>query len=260
MNPPPPAEKSANSLGDFTNQASAYQASRPGYPQAILKQLIDHTNLSPGDSVADLGAGTGIFTELLAEYGLNISAIEPNAGMRAIAVPHQDVTWIDGTFNQTHLPDDSQDWIVAAQAFHWAEPTTALPEAHRILKRAGHFTVLWNNRLNNDAPTLAKTWAIIKHVVPDFDDNYRENDWAAVLTSTGHFTDVHTINIRHEIDMPKERFLNLWRSHNRLNTIAGPKRFAEIIEAIGSELDRADGQGVVVPYMCKSWTARREER
>ncbi len=246
-------------LGDFTDQATAYHTARPGYPSDLLEHLSNHISLPPRAAVTDLGAGTGIFTAELAERGLSVSAVEPNAQMREMAKPHTCVTWIDGTFDQTHLPEGSQQWVVAAQAFHWADPTTALPEAHRILKPAGYFTVLWNNRLNHDAPALAQAWAVIKHFVPDFDDNYRENDWPEVLTSTGHFADVHPFQVRHEIKMPRERFLNLWRSHNRLNTLAGPQRFAKIIKAIEDDLDRAEMQSVTVPYLCKSWTARRND-
>ncbi len=258
MDPQSQSRHTHEKLGDFTDQATAYHTARPSYPAELLSHLCDHIQLPPHAKVTDLGAGTGIFTSLLAERGLKVSAVEPNAEMRDRAVPHPDVTWIDGTFNETHLPDDSQHWVVAAQAFHWADPGSALPEIHRILKQAGYFTVLWNNRLNHDAPTLAKAWAIIKHFVPDFDDNYREQDWAEVLTSTVHFINVHTFDVRHEIEMPKERFLNLWRSHNRLNTIAGPERFAQIIATMEDELNRAETSSVVVPYLCKSWTVKAQ--
>jgi 16S rRNA A1518/A1519 N6-dimethyltransferase RsmA/KsgA/DIM1 with predicted DNA glycosylase/AP lyase activity len=64
----------------FTGRAQAYVKARPGYPDEAMEYIY---NLSPQGAVfADIGAGTGKFTELLARYENEIFAIEPNADMR----------------------------------------------------------------------------------------------------------------------------------------------------------------------------------
>src|SRR5690242_15455013 len=113
--------------GDFTHQASAYGRARPSYPVSLLDRLMARAGVRPGDRVADIGAGTGLFTQLLAERGLTVTAVEPNQAMRAEAPAMPGVTWIDGTFEQTNLPAASQAWVSAAQAYHWAKPEQALP-------------------------------------------------------------------------------------------------------------------------------------
>lgn len=49
-------------LGDFSAQADAYARARPTYPAELIDRLVAHVGAKPGDAVADLGAGTGIFT------------------------------------------------------------------------------------------------------------------------------------------------------------------------------------------------------
>jgi len=120
--------------GDFTHQAEAYARARPEYPPQLIRDLVALVGASAGDVVADIGAGTGISSRQLADAGLCVVALEPNAAMRAEAVVDTRVTWQDGTFEATGLAAGSVPWIVAAQAFHWADPPRALPELHRVLR------------------------------------------------------------------------------------------------------------------------------
>ncbi|MCL2608557.1 MAG: class I SAM-dependent methyltransferase [Treponema sp.] len=68
----------------FTGRAEAYEHGRPGYPVSVLDYI---KNLVPQNAViAEVGAGTGKFTELLAKGGFTLYAIEPNADMRKFLV------------------------------------------------------------------------------------------------------------------------------------------------------------------------------
>ena len=56
--------------------------------------------------------------------------------------------------------------------------------------------------------------------------------------------------------MPPARFLELWRSHNRLNTIAGPGRFEAFYGELSKYLERRGPNEIAVPYRCDAWSAR----
>ncbi|HVV86444.1 MAG TPA: methyltransferase domain-containing protein [Kofleriaceae bacterium] len=239
-------------LGDFTVQADAYRA-RPGYPPALVDRLLARAGVAPGDLVADLGAGTGIFTALLAERGLRVVAIEPGAAMRAQAAPHPRVTWQDGTFEAPGLADGAVRWITAAQAFHWADAPRALPALARALAPGGSFTCLWNNRCNDDSALLRAVMATITRLVPAFDEHYRERDWSAVLDGPW-FAPAVVDEERHVIVMSRARFASLWRSHNLLAETAGPglPGVLAVIDELIAPYETID-----VPYLTRAWTARR---
>jgi SAM-dependent methyltransferase len=245
-------------LGDFSKQADWYRRARPTYPQAILDLLIEDARVKAGDAVADFGAGTGILTGLLVERGFRVTAIEPNQEMRNQSdVP--EAQWVNGTFEESGLETSSQDWAVAAQAFHWADPKRSLKEIRRILKPGGLLTVLWNNRINEDSEILRWTEAAIEKYVPDFGEAYRDQSWPMVLESTGDFVFVSHRSVRHEIRMSQERYLDLWRSHNRLNTLAGPEKFRLLLGEIQQYLKERGISEVKLPYRCDAWSARRRD-
>lgn len=243
-------------LGDFSQQANSYRRSRPAYPAELLDAVISDARVIAGDPVADFGAGTGIMTQMLVEKGFDVSAIEPNQSMRELAnVP--EARWLAGSFEDSQLGASSQRWAVAAQAFHWADPVRSLPEIRRILQPSSLFTVVWNDRVHGLNDIVAWTENAIRRHVPEFDEAYRKRPWDEILVSTHDFVFVNRRTVRHTIPMTRERFLELWRSHNRLNAIAGPARFASLFNDLATYLDSEDCQIINVHYDCNAWSARR---
>ncbi|MCL2407110.1 MAG: hypothetical protein FWC95_04200 [Defluviitaleaceae bacterium] len=67
-------------LEAFTNRAEAYAEARPGYPNEVMDYI---RIIAPLNAVfADIGAGTGLLTTLIAQNGYKVFAVEPNADMR----------------------------------------------------------------------------------------------------------------------------------------------------------------------------------
>jgi len=91
----------------FTGKAQAYAKARPGYPDEVMDYIA--TLAPPGAVFADIGAGTGKFTELLARYGYEVLAVEPNADMReqltVTLSSFSNIKIVDGTAEATTLPE-----------------------------------------------------------------------------------------------------------------------------------------------------------
>ena len=58
----------------FTGKAELYSKYRPSYPEKLIDWLYDMTN---AEAVADIGAGTGIFTSALLKKPWSVTAVEP---------------------------------------------------------------------------------------------------------------------------------------------------------------------------------------
>ncbi|HEX9009545.1 MAG TPA: class I SAM-dependent methyltransferase [Holophagaceae bacterium] len=121
--------------GRFGERAEAYGRHRPGYPVAVFDLLLAGLGDPACLAVADVGAGTGISTRLLAARVGRVFAVEPNAAMRAEAEAPGNVVWLAGTAEATGLPTHSVDVAAAFQAFHWFDADRALAEFRRIACR-----------------------------------------------------------------------------------------------------------------------------
>lgn len=149
-----------NPTGRFSGLADIYAQSRPSYPDEALDFIVSHCHLQPGDTMLDVGCGTGISTRLFAKRNLQLIGIEPNDDMRAKAQSdhsgflHTPI-YLKATAEQTGLNPDSANTVLCAQAFHWFNQQVCLAEFNRILKTPGYVALMWNERDEADPFTQA---------------------------------------------------------------------------------------------------------
>jgi len=145
--------------------------------------------------VVELGSGTGIFTRALlahesfAQSVERITAIEPSDGMREVFnKQNQDprATTKAGTFQDTGMSDESADFVVVAQAWHWCpDHDAAMKEIARILKPDGVAFFIWNLEDRDSAE-----W--VKHVRDLYEKHemntpqYRLGLWRATFDTDGY--------------------------------------------------------------------------
>lgn len=141
-----------NSTQRFSDRVENYIKYRPSYPVEAVNFLYS-LGISKESSVADIGSGTGILCELLIENVNKLYGVEPNKEMREAAEvklkEFENFISINGSAEETTLPENSVDYITCAQAFHWFDIEKSFKEFRRILKQKGKLILLWNNRINN---------------------------------------------------------------------------------------------------------------
>jgi len=119
----------------------------PGRSWEAIGQML--FLLTPKVRIADLGAGDGTLSRLLARQAESVHCVDSSPRMvqvgRALAKKEQlrNLTYVLGNIEKVPLPDRSIDLALLSQALHHAEnPRQALAEAFRILKPGGRLIVL----------------------------------------------------------------------------------------------------------------------
>lgn len=253
--------------GDFTGLAEDYSRHRPDYSPSVLSGLVGLLERPFGElDVADLGAGTGIWTRMVAGRGpRSLVAVEPNADMRAAgeaASAGLPIRWLEGRGEATPLPDGSVDWATMASSFHWVDFDAGLREFHRLLRPGGRFTALWNPRRTEADPLLAEIEAMQTRLAPDIKRvssgrSGLTETLADTLEASAYFQDVIYLEGRHTIVMTPQRYLGAWRSVNDVRVQMGPERFGTFLRQVEERL-----QGVAeveARYLTRAWSARRKD-
>lgn len=193
----------------FTDRAGSYAKGRMGYAQGVVELILGEI-LRPGDKIADVGSGTGIFAREFMARGFDVYCVEPNGDMRARAEaqftsdPH--FISVAATAESTTLPDHSVALVTAASAFHWFDPDKFRAECLRILKPGGAVFTVINARGDGD-PFSRAQHAICARLCPGFTSLHHGLD-EAIPKFEGFFGE----NLRHaEFDFPleytKEKFI-----------------------------------------------------
>jgi len=131
---------------DFGLTATDYARHRAGFPDSFFERLETAGVFSPGQRVVDLGSGTGTLARGFAQRGCRAIGVEPAAPMRAeaerlCAEAGSSVEFRDAHAEETGLPSNSADLVVAGQCWHWFDREAAAAETARLLAKAGRLLV-----------------------------------------------------------------------------------------------------------------------
>ena len=240
-----------NPTGRFSDRVEDYVKYRPTYPAAAVECALGG---APKGSIVDVGAGTGIWTALLAGRGRDIVALEPNAEMRAAAPALQGVTWTGGTAEATGLADVSATLVTVAQAFHWFRADEALREFARVLVPHGRVALVWNRRSVTDAFTLGYREAILSVGAETAAEKMPFDP--GVFERSGVFPAPERHAFPHAQELDRQGL------HGRARSASYVPKTGPRAEELGARLDawfdrHAKDERVRLVYDCEVWRATR---
>ena len=140
-----PARSRLEESSGYDDVANLYDRSRPGYPDALVDDVLTFAQVAQGGNVLEIGCGTGQATTSFASRGLRLVCLEPGASLARVARERlrsfERVEVICTTFEQWPAEPGAFDLVFSATAFHWVRREVRFVKAARALRRGGTLAV-----------------------------------------------------------------------------------------------------------------------
>jgi ubiquinone/menaquinone biosynthesis C-methylase UbiE len=128
----------------------AYDVFTPESNLRLVTTCMQLARLKPGARVADLGCGSGVFTDLLGRQGYHATGLDLSPKLIALArAKYSGVEFLEGDVEQLPFPDESLDGVLlSGLVHHLPDPARCAGEVYRVLKHGGSFAAFDPNRMN----------------------------------------------------------------------------------------------------------------
>ena len=226
----------------FGNVARLYDRARPTYPPELVEWLLS----DGARRVLDVGCGTGIAGALFAASGCEVTGVEVDARMAAVA-QSKGLDVEVASFEQWDDRGRRFELAISAQAWHWIEPRAGAAKAAAVLSDRGRIGCFWNlgdppaevrERLapvyDRLGPKLANLSVVLGHT------RGRGEDTAAALDESGLFDAAEIRRLEWSRTYTTDEWLSLIATHSDHQAL-GEARLQALCDAVGAEIDAIGG-------------------
>lgn len=123
----------------FGAVAELYDRARPSYPAALIAVLL----ADGARRVLDVGCGTGIASALFAARGCEVTGVEIDTRMAALARSKGIDVEVSG-FERWDDHGRRFELLISGQAWHWIRPDAGAAKAAAVLSDGGRIGCFWN--------------------------------------------------------------------------------------------------------------------
>ena len=241
----------------FGNVAQLYDRARPTYPPELVDWLLS----DGARRVLDIGCGTGIAGALFAARGCQVTGVEIDARMAAVART-KGIEVEVGSFEQWDDCGRRFQLAISAQAWHWIEPRAGAVKAAAVLSDGGRIACFWNMG-DPPADVRERLEPVYRRLGPQLEhlsvvlgkSGGRGEETVAALNDSGRFDSAEIRRFGWSRAYSTDEWLRFIATHSDHQAL-GERRLEALLDGVGAELD-ALGGSFEYPYVTVLVTARR---
>lgn len=258
---PHQARQTAESFG---TDAHRYDRARPGYPDGLVARIVAG---SPGPDVLDVGCGTGIAARQLQAAGCAVLGVEPDARMADLARARGLRVEVS-TFEAWEPTGRMFDVLIAAQSWHWVDPSVGAVKAAQVLRPDGRLAI-FGHVFEPPAEVAEPFAAAYRRVAPDSPfsnqparrplEAYRAGyaQIADKIRETERFDDPEQWQFDWEHSCTRDQWLDLLPTTGGLTRLRSDQ-LTEILGVVGDAIDALGGR-FTMQYTTLATTAVRAD-
>ena len=228
----------------FGIDAEQYERARPGYPQALVDDLVT----TGTERVLDVGCGTGKAGRLLADRGCTVLGVEHDARMARVA-RRLGLAVEVARFEDWDAAGREFDLVVSGQAWHWIDRDAGPATAARVLAPNGTLAVFWNRAAFE--PSVRRTLdAVYTALEPELGAGTAalgkaglgaQETTIAGIRASSRFAEPRVVNSTHEHRYTTTQYVDQIETHSD-HRILPTDRLEELKHAVGKALDELGGR------------------
>jgi ubiquinone/menaquinone biosynthesis C-methylase UbiE len=151
---------------DWGRTSKDYAKYRDIYPEVFYEKILDSGLCVKGQTVLDLGTGTGVLPRNLARYGArfigaDISAEQIAEAGRLSEEAGLEIEYVISSAEEIEFPDHTFDVVTASQCYMYFNMDIVIHRLHKILKEDGHFCILCMGWLAEKSEVARKSEEIV---------------------------------------------------------------------------------------------------
>jgi ubiquinone/menaquinone biosynthesis C-methylase UbiE len=164
----------------FNSRAATWDENVVEKDVAKLRAMADRLDIAEGDTVLDIGTGTGVFVPFLLgklgpegrlvclDFAEEMLKIAEDKGFKG------NIEYICADIEDSGLPDESYDAVVCYSVFpHFENKPKVLKEIHRVLIKRGRFYICHTSSRHDINEIHRSLPDVSNHLFPENDETYR---------------------------------------------------------------------------------------
>ena len=153
----------------FNTVASLYDEVRPGYPDELVRDVLDLSGMDRSGKILEVGCGTGQASRLFASLGCEMTCLDIGQDLievaRARLNNYKNVRFVLCPFEDWDSASKF-DLVISATAFRWVSPRVRFIRARDALKARGSLAIFSNQHARKDEGFFAEVQEVYsKHYV-----------------------------------------------------------------------------------------------
>lgn len=226
---------------NFGLTAHDYVKYRAGFPNEFFERMFNERIVREGDTLVDLGTGTGTLAREFAARGCKVIGVDISVQLleQAKDICLQENVEVDFRFakaEETGLPDAAFNVVSAGQCWHWFDRPQAAREVMRLLKPNGTVLIAHFDWLPLEGNVVDVTEKLIQKYNPEWYDLFGNKtgiypDWFRDLGEAG-FKNIRSFSF--DLDVPYSA--DAWRGRIRASSGVGASLSDEEVGRFDAEL------------------------
>ncbi len=249
----------------FDQVVDDYANARPDYPQQLIDDFWQISQLNNPVKVLEIGSGTGQATDLLLKNKMSVSIVE--IGEKMIAYLRQrfadnpNISYNHMPFESFDAPAKSYDLIFAASSFHWLDPELAYKKAHSLLKDDGYLLLCWNSKTDqsNDTVLFKEIAKVYAQIAPEMSKTnqrmFQHEKRIEDITKEGLFTYPLYLVYPYERVLNAEEYVRLLGTYSDHIALDSEKR--ESLFSSIQDLIRQNNNEILLKYEVKTYLSKK---